>query len=821
MIIDMNSTYIKTDKPILITEQNITSSMILTENYCSNDQQKTNIIYKYIAKYKISLFDKEIPDELYSKLYGALLFQENGSNAIKDILMQQPTILTKLLCNNIYDGIILDLIKRNNIKKIDTFLSCIFKQDKIYLVSQSLVEKFFIYACKHPDKIFSSAIINSYQSQTYFFEPSYIKTIHDLSLNKEITTAINTAISIEDKINSRKLFKARYHVNPKNNIFKSIDYLDVDIMSLKSKTEDIFSSTTDFIKNLKSVAIYLNSEYYPADKKKFHTFGDENACLNMLNQLISLGIKQVTIYVSPPDNSTIDERRESYTLYKKHQYQKTKKYIVRKLSFLLNGIDSQLKLPQTIIKDGCTVNIRFIDEISSNNDTIQEKTRNFIESTIGIKCLSKHEELRATTVKENLVFVFYQENFKDNNQNLSNVITIYPFSWRMHLENIIFAETDTKPKCKIDCKNPSYSILREQQATLPIKYTGKNACKNWLFDLLITVKSKYAAETLSTIITLIAEKIKNKKIHHGTIYGLHHTYIKKNAETILSTWINASTELSIQRQQAIVLSVISNTLIVNKQQFNNENTIIIDLSKCEDENNYFNQINSCLSDNNVIVLFFPSLPKAVFHYLIDNTTMPILVEGANITSYALQTGKSYLSVLPSGNTKIPTKMGDPWIAFLQKVLSYKLAFSKDFLAHFKILFNHVTNYNYQQAIDYIYKLKPLYDLNNNEILINFFGKQNSNKLSITKTKKITFMFLLKRGQGGMLSDNARKYLLQALDPSFHSISNYIKKCLDKHSKERHHSQLMQHHVNLAINDKLVIALNKFISEFKNRQDAEF
>jgi hypothetical protein len=814
----MNSTYIKTNKTTPTTEQNITSSMIVTENYCSNDQQKTNIIYKYIEKYRISLFDNEIPNKLYEELYSTLLYKEDGSNAIKDILMQQPTILTKLLCNNIYDGTIKNIITESTINNIDAFLSCIYKQDKIYLISQSLIEKLFIYACKHPDKIFSSAIINLYQSQAYFFEPSYIKTIHDLFLNKEITTAINTGVSIEDKINSHNLFKARYHVNSKNNIFKSIDYLDVDTLSLKSKTEDIFSSTTNFIKNLKSVAIYLNSEYYPADKKKFHTFGDENACLNMLNQLISLGIKQVTIYVSPPNNSTIDERKKSYTMYKQYQYQKTKKYIVRKLSFLLNGIDSQLKLPQTIIKDGCTVNIRFIDEISSNNDTIQEKTRNFIESTIGIKYLSKHEELRATTVKENLVFVFYQNNFKNNNQNLSNVITIYPFSWRMHLENIIFAKTDTKPQCKIECKNPSYSILREQQATLPIKYTGKNAYKNWLFDLLATAKSKYAAETLSTIITLIAEKIKNKKIHHGTIYGLHHPYIKQNAKTILSTWINASTELSIQRQQAIVLSVISNTLIVNKQQFNNENTIIIDLSKCEDENNYFNQINSCLSDNKVIVLFFPSLPKTVFHYLIDSTTMPILVEGANITSYALQTGKSYLSVLPTGATAIPTKMGDPLIAFLQKVLSYKLAYSKDFLDHFKVLFNHVTNYNYQQAIDYIYKLKPFYDLENNEMLIDFFCKQNSDKS--TETKEITLMFLLKKGQGGMLSDNTRKYLLQALDPSFNSISSYIKNSLDKNSKERFHSQLMQHHVNLAINDKLVIALNKFISEFKNRQEAE-
>jgi hypothetical protein len=679
---------IKTDKLILeyLTknqpriQQNITSYKSFTENCYDDNQQKPSVIYKYIEKYKVQLLDDVIPTELYIKLYSALLWTED-SNEIINILMQNTIILTKFLCNSRYDNIIKDIIIRNKTKSIDTLLYCIFTQNKIDLISDSLKEMFFIYACQHPDKCYSNAVINLYKATAYFFEPSYIQTIHDLYLNKDITVAINADISIEDSISSKNLFKARYCPKQKD-IFKSIDYLDLDMLSLMSKTEDIFGSTTAFIKNLKNIAIYLTSEHFPIEENNFYTFGDENSCLNILNQLISLGIKEATIYVSPPDRSSITSRKKCSSFYKRYQYQNTKSYVIRKLSLLLTSINSELGLPQCIIKDGCTINIRFIDEVSPNNETSQEKIRSFIETTIGIKYPSEHEELRASTIKENLVFIFYQDEFSRNTKNLSNLINILPFSWCMEKEKIIFPNTDIKPESKIDCKNPSYSILREQETNLPLKYIGINAYENWLFDLLTTVKSNNEATTLSTIINLIAANIKNKTIQHGTIYGLHHYYVKENAETILSSWINSSNELSIEVKQPIILSVISNTLAINKQQFNNENTLVIDLSQSEDKNDYLDQINYCLKNNKTIVLFFPSLPKPVFHYLIDNTTMPILVEGANTTSYALQTGKPYLSVLPSGATEIPTKMGDPWIAFLQKLLSYKLESSKEFLNHF-------------------------------------------------------------------------------------------------------------------------------------------
>ena len=132
------------------------------------------------------------------------------------------------------------------------------------------------------------------------------------------------------------------------------------------------------------------------------------------------------------------------------------------------------------------------------------------------------------------------------------------------------------------------------------------------------------------------------------------------------------------------------------------------------------------------------------------------------------------------------------------------------------MFDYVTDYNYQQAIDYISQFKMVDKKLENKQAIELFCKQNLDESSITKTKEITVLSLLKKGNG--LSDNGHKYLLQALDPDFNSIALYIKNCINEDSKERYHYKLMQHHVNLPINDKLVVALNKFINEFKNSQN---
>ena len=80
------------------------------------------------------------------------------------------------------------------------------------------------------------------------------------------------------------------------------------------------------------------------------------------------------------------------------------------------------------------------------------------------------------------------------------------------------------------------------------------------------------------------------------------------------------------------------------------------------------------------ICILPSLPKHQFDDLVLSSRLPVLTEGANLTSFLLEHGRPHLSprlsVLPTGQTPVAQDMGDPLEAIKAEAFSVKLGIDK-------------------------------------------------------------------------------------------------------------------------------------------------
>ena len=268
-----------------------------------------------------------------------------------------------------------------------------------------------------------------------------------------------------------------------------------------------------------------------------------------------------------------------------------------------------------------------------------------------------------------------------------------------------------------------------------------------------------------------------RAIDLSVIYGLHHSKLASGRAQILHKWISSITLLAEQRKKPTIVAVASR---FNPARLAEHWHIkLIDCDARNDTAALFEELDVLLPGQ-VALCNLTSLAKAHFDQLVRSSNLPTLTEGANLTSFLLQSGHPYLSVLPGGETPIPQDAGDPLEAMKLEAFSYKLAIDDDESQFLAALHKLVVAKAYEQALKKIDTFAP----GGNLIFL-----QHSAKPSQT-----TVRTLLVKGEN--LGHVGRQALLSAIDPTSKALMRYIISTLNKESPTVHHFKLKQRHVNL-------------------------
>jgi hypothetical protein len=548
--------------------------------------------------------------------------------------------------------------------------------------------------------------------------------------------------------------------------YKRVDYLDLATLGIEQKSKDLFTEVLVNISNMHCIGVYLFCALllkHDRNNGQSLSFGDENAMMNMIDRLIFLNCHNINVYI--PFSGKIENN--------------TRNIIINKISYLLNiKRDSKGSKGKSDIlkKEQCTIKLCFIEK----NDT--------------------------NAITDEIVLTFDPRHLFTSVKNIKNVIALKPFLFTKQHEELFIKNNDDINDNNyqiIAANNPDYSILKEEKDNLPLNYDSINKNKQWHYDLLIQTMTPDKANLVIDSMAIINKNI--AQIEHGVIYGLHHHSIT-NKDAILNNWMSVLKKLAIQTDnKPIVLSIPANTFKINIEKLSQKDVYVFNLI---DRSYNPQEIEKAIKAKKNIIILYPNLPKVIFYSLIDQANIPILTEGANTTSYVLQTATPYLSLLPYGLTEIPKAMGDPLQALLLDAMSHKITMDPQYLEFTKKLFVFVKQENYQDAINFINEENKKSNKSNSIRLFYDEGYEDEDldNFKYSYRDKVTIYSLLSKGE--LLSASGKEYLLQVLNPDIQSVVDYIQQCKDSSSKLSWHFKLMQHHVNLEINNTVDVSLHK-------------
>jgi hypothetical protein len=658
---------------------------------------------------------------------------------------------------------------------------------------------------KHPDyfvvaidnKIIANHIINPIFFNEFIVEKNHVAYKLLVSLKKQ-TVATKLKLDNNKKIlvnnSNSRIVDALVDYKVKTKKY-SIDYINVDsyyIENVNSKMLDLVSSILPKLNNL---AVYVKSkQYYKSSiiTNKVFSYGDENASISLINWLIKLGVPQIKIIISPPDNSTPDSRRY-LSKAAKNVYKKQKLFCLKKISRLFPLIKYNSIKPQKITTSGVKLHVGFVDDNSFMDNYF------YTNNHVSIKKYNGYRKL----IKYNGVVISFSAPEFYNELVADDLIIIKPFAFAKKCEQI---NTDLY----VDAKNKSLysninslanttcSIIPEVKTNIELKYNSENYILEWLTAALANIEH---GSNIANIINLIYLYFNKNKIDHSLVYGIHHNNVKDNAYNIIRDWIAVLDSFRSSRDTATVLSLFSNNLFLDIDVITYNRNDIIFLSLYS--NNILADFSLAIAEKKIIIFNFSPLPKQVFQFLIKNANLPMLTEGANTTSYLLQEGMPYLSLLPDYTTHVPYSMGDPLQSFLIESLSYKLVMSSYFKMQLKTLHSLVEQKQYIAAKDFIESL-ILQDKKHPHALSYLWKAPTDDSITAAK---ITAYKLITKGE--KLSPNAYNILLQALTDNLDSIALYIKQITTKGTQEKHHVEMIKSQLQNNFNNVVITSLYQF------------
>ena len=502
------------------------------------------------------------------------------------------------------------------------------------------------------------------------------------------------------------------------------------------------------------IGIYLVNSVYPCETRdKFLTSGDLNAGVQMAKILGDMGLESLEVILSPPDDSS-RQRRMAFTDDRKELYASWQEVARYKLAQLCPGIDPEKPFPQTLKLDNCLVTFRDCDDLVP----LPQVMFSFVTAGDQLSNTGKLPEI-GITLKPYRFASLFQQIIADIHDGRGNVLPL----------NL-----------------PPNSVISEVHRSQPDG--GLSALSS-------------DTSLLGGVVNHLVRQSRAAKIDVSVVYGLHHGNIC-DPEYILTRWINNLWDLgrAAPVKKPTIIAVASNILLEHPLQAlaKRMGLPVIDLVALT-RADALGQKRIARAGQELIVsllpgepaiCILPNLPKNQFDELVLSCRLPVLVEGANLTSFLLEHGRPHLSLLPTGQTPVAQDMGDPLEAIKAEAFSSKLSMDEQslrFLLSLKSLLEREGAKVYQEALQRI-------DVMDKKEALAFLWRDRR-KDTFLGLKLLSIRTLLERGSiKGTLGEAGRKALMSALDPSLQGFMQYIREAMDEASPTATHFKLQQMHL---------------------------
>ncbi|CAM3513299.1 ankyrin repeat domain-containing protein [Parendozoicomonas haliclonae] len=551
----------------------------------------------------------------------------------------------------------------------------------------------------------------------------------------------------------------------------TVDSLDLTSTVTKGNAQ-LEQQASQLVQKLGKVGVYGRFNCFPNEStKRLYSMGDENASLQLVRKLADLGTPTIQLRLSPPDEILSDNSpcltdtpRQNWSPEQHLEFQRMREVSLHKLAILLSGsgFDPNNGVPQTFKLGDSEIQVVEYDQAVEDEPQLE----------LGFSALTD----------KRLTF---------NKLHPNHYLRVAPYRFASELQ-LASLDIDGDHANVRPLNLPVNSIIPEQLSTT----SGITSEHEWLdqqFTQLGQPANHYGEQ-----LAQLCSQCRDQKIHTGVIYGTHHPKVSES--NTLENWTRA---LKGQDKPTV--------LFINKSRVN-PNTLhvlnriekvpILDLTEGE----VMEQVKALGQQTGPALCLLPELPKPVFQHLIGNSDLPTLTEGANTTSHLLETGHTYLSLLPEGQTPIPQEIGYPLEALKAEAFSYKLSMSDIARECLEEAHQLAVSGDYagaQRVLEHNSMLPPLFSSNSQQ------SAHDANGLN-----KPTIAGLLKKGAAGRLGEIEAQALLAALDVSTQATSQYIDSCLDNDSPTKNHYQMLQQHVGQAFNNSVTVALARF-AQFKN------
>jgi len=495
---------------------------------------------------------------------------------------------------------------------------------------------------------------------------------------------------------------------------------------------------------------------------QFHSLGDENATVQLVNLLVDLGAPGVQLRLSlpGPGAGAADETDDSRAVE------------LNKLALLMPGFAAAKPLPQRLL-------------IGQSVVTIVEYGDQSVQPSVVFSFLDLAEARHKVSCEHYMV------------------LKPYRFEWSAPDSRVLYTNFDGWQVQKIPLSLPANSLLPELSASMALD--SDEAERRWLGQMLDAspINSLEQAKSLGKVF----EWRRQGRIHLSVVYGLHHRELAGRRTFLLHCWLGAlraSADRKNQRKATLVLigrATSTPEVMTCLQRLQGIAVIALE------DDDAISKLNQMTSAGVLAIGLLPELPKPVFQYLLRISDLPVLTEGANTTSFLLQTGHPYLSVLPDGETPIPCDMGYPLEALKIEAHSYKLRSNEAERQFLEQLHALVVREQYQDA---------LLCLNQNKRQLS--GLRFLNDDGRTRVPAVTVTKLLAKGAQGRLGLIEKSALIAAVDPSVAVLADYVYDCLDSESVVSDHFALQSGHVRHSFNNALIATLTRF-AQIKHLQQA--
>lgn len=548
----------------------------------------------------------------------------------------------------------------------------------------------------------------------------------------------------------------------------------LDLNTQNTGTE-LLHTAKAFLAVIGHVGIQLNVTMYTeeaAANRTYASLGDLSASVRMMERLIDLGAKKISLFIaitSPSNRMESDSNALQLGM--------------NKLGLLLSASEP-LSHGLSMDRRGCKVNMICLNKLPIPDSVTRQPQK----------------ELPAVIMSFSVVTEQFININKFYDTDNSSFITIRPYDFYKGHE---FMLTDIHSER--DRAN-SIPLHLPQHSVIPLSAASLVENDDNIAPGSSTRHSDVARQSADKLCTMV----KSQRLHMSVIYGIHCPDSEVGTLTLWLQAIKLQLKESRSSHRPVMIVVFPNN---SPEVISALNVINMDLNipmLDMDGQSAINQLDQ-LGDGEVFIAKMPSLPRATFNRLINSSDYPTLSEGANLTSFLLQTGHPYLSVLPAGNTAIPQNIGDALEAMKSKALSCKLRILSNDPDKIKLeeIWQKIHAKHYAQALAIIDELKESNDYYNLGFLWDRPADNNRPVASITVATLLQqFDALSKDGEEPSLT--TLEAVKAAVDPTLNCYVDFLNSCRDQHSTTVNHARLMQQHTCQPGNCALSLAITKFL-----------